>query len=281
MVADARFGVARPARNALSALLYPFQWLMVQPRGLGALLETYGSGIGRLRTVLAKTQKELLEQSLQANQASYLAQENQHLRQLLALRGRFSGRALVAQVVYEANDPYVHKIMIDKGALTGLPEGSPVLDERGILGQVTRVTPWLSEVTLLTDKSSTTPVLNVRTGDRSVAYGSDEGPDPSLELRFVSANADIQVGDLLTTSGIDGIYPAGIPVARVTHIDRQVNTVFAHIVCLPVAHTQAWMHVMVLPPVKGYAAPASTASHSVHGWASGSSLSSASTATRF
>ncbi len=249
IVADARFRVARPIRNTLSVLLYPMQWLITQPRGLRDSIKAYSSGVGPLRLSLLATQRALLEQSIQANQASYLIQENRHLRQLLGLRAQFENRALVAQITYEANDPYIHKLLIDKGSRAGLLEGSSILDEHGVLGQITRITPWQSEVTLLTDKTSTTPVLNIRTGERSVAYGASDEGKPSLELRFVSANADVQVGDLVTTSGIDGIYPAGIPVARISHIDRQANTVFARIVCQPVAHIQAWTHVLVLPPV--------------------------------
>ena len=108
-----------------------------------------------------------------------------------------------------------------------------VVDAAGVLGQVTRVHPLVSEVTLVVDPDLTIPVLNVRTGLRSVAYGDASGG--GLELRFMGSNTDVQEGDLLTTSGVDGIYPPGLPVAKVDRIERRVETAFARIFCKPLA----------------------------------------------
>ena len=151
-----------------------------------------------------------------------------------------------AQVLYDAADPYTRKVILDKGEVQGLRLGSPVVDELGVLGQVTRLFPMVSEVTLVTDRDHAIPVQNARTGARGVAYGNTSSHADGLELRFMAANADVAVGDLLTTSGVDGVYPAGIPVARVEKVDRQVNAIFAQIYCVPVALVAGAGHVLVL-----------------------------------
>ena len=132
----------------------------------------------------------------------------------------------------------------------GVELGSPVMDEAGVLGQVTRVFPLVSEVTLLIDRDQAIPVLNVRTGVRGVAYGDPvAGHAGGMELRFMPANADIREEDLLTTSGVDGLYPPGLPVARVVRVERRADSAFARIYCAPLAQVQGARHVMVLKPL--------------------------------
>ena len=137
--------------------------------------------------------------------------------------------------------------------------GSPVLDESGVLGQVTRVHPLVSEVTLVIDRDLAIPVLNVRTGARSVAYGDPAGYSngfgSGLELRFMGSNSDVQVGDLLTTSGVDGVYPAGLPVAKISKIERRAESAFAKIYCTPQALVTGARHVMVVKPVSAQIPP--------------------------
>jgi rod shape-determining protein MreC len=137
-------------------------------------------------------------------------------------------------------------VIIDKGLANGIEPGSPVIDESGVLGQVTRVHPLISEVTLLTDRDHAIPVLNARTGARSVAYGDPSTHSGALELRFMAGNADVKPGDLLTTSGVDGVYPAGLPVARVEKVERRADSGFARITCSPQALVDGARHVMVL-----------------------------------
>ena len=150
-----------------------------------------------------------------------------------------------AQVIYEAADPFSRKLILDRGTLQGLQSGSPVMDENGIVGQITRAYPMVSELTLITDPDHAIPVLNVRNGLRGVAYGDSDGSD-MIELRYMATNADIQEGDLLTTSGIDGVFPPGLPVARVIKIERRSESIFARILCQPIALTQGVRHVMVI-----------------------------------
>jgi len=151
-------------------------------------------------------------------------------------------------VLYDAADPYTRKVIIDKGLAQGIEAGSPVIDESGVLGQVTRVHPLMSEVTLVTDREQAIPVLNARTGARSVAYGDPASHGGSLELRFMADNSDVKPGDLLTTSGVDGVYPPGLPVAKVEKVERRADSGFARITCSPQALVDGARHVMVLTP---------------------------------
>jgi rod shape-determining protein MreC len=156
-------------------------------------------------------------------------------------------------VLYDAADPYSRKVIIDKGSVNDVVLGSPVIDERGVLGQVIRVYPLTSEVAMIIDREQTTPVLNTRTGARSVAYGNPSAHGDGLELRFISGNADVLPGDLLTTSGVDGVYPAGLLVARIEKIERRADSAFAKIYCTPQAHVSGVKHVMVLKPLTNFA----------------------------
>ena len=250
MVADARFKMTEPLRKAVATVLYPLQWLVLQPvvfsQGASGYLQTLQSA----QEEATAARQQLAQLSQHASQAEQLLQENERLRQLLELRARLTTPGQAAQILYDTADPYRHRVVIDQGSMQGIELGSPVLDAAGIVGQVTRVQPSASEVTLLTDRDQAIPVLNVRTGARGVAYG-----DPvvshggGMALRFVSANADVQEGDLLTTSGMDGVYPTGLPVARVLRVERRADSAFARIYCQPTAQIEGARHVMVLQPV--------------------------------
>ncbi len=255
MVADARFELAKPLRSAFATVLYPVQWLVMQPVLLTQGGAAYLESLKTSQANEAAARRKLDLQSQRANQVEQLTLENSRLRQLLALRERVTTPSQAAQVLYDAADPYTRKVIIDRGALDGIAPGSPVLDETGVLGQVTRVYPMLSEVTLVTDRDQAIPILNTRTGARAVAFGDPALRASALELRFMAANADVQVGDLLTTSGVDGVYPPGLPVARVQKVERRVDSAFARISCAPLALVGGAEHVMVLRPVASQVAP--------------------------
>lgn len=235
MVADARFHVTQPLRSVLAAVLYPVQWVAMRPVVWAEGGSQYFETLGTSQSKEAAAQYKLGLQSQRALQVEHLTLENTRLRALLEMRDRINTPALAAQVLYDAADPYTRKVIIDKGALAAVQPGAPVLDETGILGQVTRVYPLVSEVTLVTDRNQAIPVLNVRTGVRALAFGDSASRSGTLELRFIDANVDMVAGDLLTTSGVDGIYPPGLPVARVLKIERRSDSAFARITCAPVA----------------------------------------------
>ena len=254
MVADVRFGVTQPLRAALSVALYPVQWLAMRPQ----VLAEYSGDYMQARDVAQASEREareqLLVQARRSGQVEQLALENKQLRELLSLSKRLETKGITAEVLYDAADPYTRKLIIDKGMKDGVKASSPVMDEHGILGQVTHVLPLVSEVTLVTDREHSIPVLNTRTGARGVAYG-ESGGAPLLELRFMATNADIEVGDMLSTSGVDGIYPPGVLVGKVTKVERRAETAFARILCEPVGRVQGARHVMVLEPLSDQLPP--------------------------
>jgi len=245
MVADARFKMVEPLRAGLAIVLLPAQ------RALQAPIEMVGGGADYFQGLRSALQSErqaraqLAQQADKVARAQQLAQENQRLRALLELRPALSVKSQAAEVMYEAADPYSRKLFIDRGMAQGIALGSPVINDAGVLGQVTRVYALTAEVTLLADKEAAIPVLNVRTQQRSAAFGSSAG----MELRFTSANADVKPGDELQTSGVDGVYPAGLPVARVLTVERRVESGFARIALAPAAAPDGVRHVLVLEPL--------------------------------
>jgi rod shape-determining protein MreC len=250
MVADARFKITQPLRAIVGTVLYPVQWVALRPVLLVRNGGEYLQALQAAQSAEASARAKLATQAQRANQVEQLSLENERLRKLLSLRERLTMPSQAAEVLYDAADPYTRKVIIDKGLAQGVQEGSPVIDESGVLGQVTRAHPLISEVTLVTDRDHAIPVLNTRTGARSVAYGDPSGLHAgALELRFMADNADVQPGDLLTTSGVDGIYPPGLPVAKVDKVERRADSGFARIHCIPQALVEGARHVMVLQPL--------------------------------
>ncbi|MFT3718375.1 rod shape-determining protein MreC [Pseudorhodoferax sp.] len=249
MVADARFTLMRPLRAAVAAVLYPVQMAALEPIRLLQEGRGYLDGLAAVQARADAAERRMTEQSVRAGQVEQLLLENAQLRSLLGLGARLAAPGQAAEVLYDAADPYTRKVVIDRGLTHGIAPGSPVVDADGVVGQVTRVLPLVSEVTLLIDRDQAIPVLNVRTGARSVAYGNPGVLGGVLELRFMAGNSDVQAGDLLTTSGVDGVYPPGLRVAQVEAVERQADSTFARIYCRPLARLVGVRHVMVLQPL--------------------------------
>ncbi|MBS7779309.1 rod shape-determining protein MreC [Acidovorax sp. CCYZU-2555] len=250
MVADARFKLTEPVRQVVASVLYPVQWLVIQPVSLIHQGTEYMQSMEQAQAQARAADQRLVQVAQSAHLAEQLLDENLHLRALLALREHLASPGQAAEVVHDTPDPYTRRVVIDRGQTSGIALGSPVLDANGVLGQVTRVYALRSEVTLLIDRDQAIPVFNPRTGARSVAYGDPSpGGGGNIELRFVPSNADVVDGDLLTTSGVDGVYPAGIPVARVLRVEHRADSAFSRIYCEPMARVQQARHVLVLPPV--------------------------------
>lgn len=253
MLADARWRVVDPLRATLATVMHPLQRALAAPlQGLQRLGTTL-AGAEQARAREEQARAALPALSVQAARAEALARENTQLRALLELRPGLAVRSQAAEVLYEAADPFTRKVVIDRGALQGVAAGSPVVNEAGLLGQVTRVHPLQSEVSLLAHERAAVPVLNERTGARGAAYGGAR--EHGMELRFVASNADVRVGDVLVTSGLDGIYPPGLKVARVEKVDRLAGTGFASIGLAPLASADGVRHVLVLEPLAAQMPP--------------------------
>jgi len=244
LVSDARFNTLEIVRGVLGTVLYPLQRVALVPRDLimgAADIATTGAS---LRHENRQLRARNLQLSTQANQVSVLAGENAHLRAVLELRQHITTEALPVEIQYDTADPFTQKIVIGHGAQQGIRDGAPVVSEDGVVGQVTRVFPLQAEVTLITDRDLAIPVQVLRTGLRSVVYGTPKGD--SLDLRFVPTSADLVVGDELVTSGLDGVYPPGLPVAKVVRVDKLADTAFARVTCMPVAAVRGARQMLVL-----------------------------------
>jgi rod shape-determining protein MreC len=233
LVVDARFHALTAVRQVAATVLYPFQMVALMPRDAVSSMGSYFSSISALQKEVRdlKSQQVAMAQAMQ--QAQLQLAENGHLRRLMDAREHLPVRSMMSEILYDARDPATRRVVLDRGARNGVKLGLPVIDNAGVVGQVTRVFPFTSEVTLLTDKEQAIPVQILRTGLRSVAYG--RGQSGMLDLRFVAPNADIQVGDVLVTSGLDGMYPAGLAVAKVAQVENVAQGAFGRVVCQPLA----------------------------------------------
>jgi rod shape-determining protein MreC len=251
MVADTRFQLTQPLRAVIATALHPAQRLLLVPVQLWQGGGDYVRGLQEAQAAQAQAQRTLAEQAERSAQVETLQTENARLRALLALQPKLQMRQQAAEVLYLAADPYSRKLVVDRGRQHEVVEGSPVINEQGVVGQVTRVYPLTSEVTLLTDKDAAIPLLNTRTKQRGAAFGvaGPLGSTGGLELRFVASSSDVQVGDVLTTSGVDGVYPPGLTVARVVSVERQSQDNFARVVLAPAAASDNLRHVLLLEPL--------------------------------
>ncbi len=254
MAADHRMQISQPIRSGVALVLSPLQWLSLQPVHAFNALTRYFGDLQNAQDAALNFQTRTIAQAQRLQQVEQLSQENAHLRQLLELRAQVAGPAKAVQVLYDTSYPYTQRVVVDRGLLAGIVQGSAVIDTAGVVGQVTRVYPLVSEVTLLTDRAQSIPVMNARSGSRYVAHGDPQTLGGSLDLKFVPAGADMQKGDLLTTSGIDGVYPAGLHVGRIARIDRRVDSSFARVHAEPMA-TERGRHLLVLLPVKDWPEP--------------------------
>ena len=252
IVIDARFQTLDLARRGISLVTDPLQRVAQMPAALLVQARSYLSSVARLQEENFRMKREQLDNAASLTRTEQLERENARLRRLLELREREHPNGVVAQILHAVRDPYTQRIVVDKGQMATVAAGQPVIDDVGVIGQVTRVFPFAAEITLLTDKDQSIPVQVVRNGLRSIAFGLGDG---QLELRFMPANADINNGDLIVTSGLDGVFPRGLPVARVTHIERNASYAFPRIFCEPLAGVENYNEVMVLAAREPVAIP--------------------------
>jgi len=249
MAADTRFKFLFEVRQAFAVVIYPLQKLASVPTAIYDTINEFFVSQHLTDENMHLQQQRLVDRG-QLQQLRALEAENAQLRKLLETAQRLESKAIMAEILHVPRDPFNRKVILDKGSQSGIQPGQIVVDDVGVVGQITRNYPWLSEVTLITDKDHSVPVQVIRNGLRSVVSGT--GKDGMLELRYLAVNTDIQEGDTLVTSGIDGVYPPGLPVAVVSKIERNPSYVFAHVTCTPAAavgHHRQLLILSLLTPV--------------------------------
>ena len=251
LVVDARMGLLAGVRTVAATVLYPMQVAAMLPRDAVGNMGVYFSSVSTLQKQVQALKNHELAQARLLQQAQFQMAENIHLRRLMDGKQQLPVQSQMAEILYDARDPSTRRIVINRGSRDDVTPGLPVIDHAGVVGQVTRVFPFTSEVTLLTDKDQAIPVQVLRSGLRSIVYG--RGHSGQLDLRFVAQDADIQVGDVLVTSGLDGMYPAGLAVARVTQVEKATGS-FGRVVGLPLAGIDRNRQVLVI--MSNHALPA-------------------------
>ena len=244
MIADHRFGALDAIRLSLSVLVHPVQQVAALPGLIVSRVGEFFTIQERLSRENRELKMKLLELSASAQQSKLLKAEQEHLLTMAPGKSRYASDGVVSEVLYGGRNPFTRKLVVDKGLTQGIKAGMPVIDGAGVVGQVTQVGTFTSEVTLITEKDQSVPVMLVRNGLRAVGVGS--GKDGSIDVPFMPVSADIQNNDLLVTSGIDGTYPPGLVVAVVTGVEKNAAYVFAKITAKPAAGVENHRYVMVL-----------------------------------
>lgn len=245
LIVDLRFRTLDMLRATIATVIYPLQQLAYRPVEFISGAGQYFSSLSTLQSENTELRDRQLAIANQLLRQEHLELENRRLRALLDMRDRQPAQGQVADILYAARDPFSRRVFIDKGMQHDIGSGQVVVDDVGVVGQVTRVYPLISEVTLLTDKHQAIPVQSQRSGLRAVLAGAGAG---QMELRYLPANAEIEEGDILVTSGLDGVYLPGLPVAKVSKIDRDAAYTFARILCQPLAGVERNGQVLVLAP---------------------------------
>ena len=244
IIIDSRIKALETVRVGVGVVLYPVQQALLVPGRIVDAVGNYFTSVSTLQRENEALKRQQVENAQALLQAKQSEQENERLRKLLAARERARNNAILGTVLYESRDRFSHKLVLHVGTDDGVRAGSPVIDDVGVVGQVTRVFRNTSEVTLLTDKDQSIPIQIVRNGLRGVAFG---GADPgTLDLRFMAANADVENGDVAVTSGLDGVYPVGLPVGTVITVERAAKAQFARIVLSPSAGVENHTYRLVL-----------------------------------
>lgn len=244
MMLDHRGHHLEKIRAGLNTLAYPVQLIAAAPAYVVGGLADFFTTRGTLRVDNEKLLAERQALLARLQQFEALEQENQRLRQLLVSAAQVADKAIAAELVEVSAEPFTRKVVVAKGAKNGVYVGQSVIDAHGIMGQVTQVAGNVSRVTLITDAGHAIPVLNNRSGLRALVFGT--GNPDTVKVPYLTANADIQQGDLLVSSGMGGTFPPGYPVARVTKIVNDPNEAFLSITAKPAAQLNHGKQVLLI-----------------------------------
>ncbi|MCE9633094.1 MAG: rod shape-determining protein MreC [Methylophilales bacterium] len=244
MAVDSRLHYLNEVRQGFATLLYPLELVASAPVRIYRHVNSYFVDQKTLTQENARLTTFAMNQALDLQRLTNTEAENAHLRSLFEARQKLKPSTELAEILHTGRDPFVHKVEVNIGTQQGVAPGQAVVDGFGVIGQVTRVYPFTSEVTLITDKSLVIPVQVARNGLRAIAFG--HGRDNTLYVPYLPTSVDIKEGDKLMTSGIDNTYPEGLTVAVVTRIERDPNSPFAHIICTPAAGTDRRRQVLII-----------------------------------
>jgi len=236
MVLDHRQKYLEVARSWLSSGVYPLQMAVQTPFQAWDWMTGSVADRKQLTVENQNMHAQLRVANLQLLRMAALAQENQQLRAIREASSNLQTRSLVTEIMRVDLDPYRHRVLLNHGKKDGLYKGQAVLDANGVFGQVTRVGQFAAEAILITDAGHATPIRVNRTGLRSIAYGTSNFN--KLSLPYITGDADIKEGDLLVTSGLGGIFPAGYPVAQISSVKRDPAQPFATVEAKPLAHME-------------------------------------------
>lgn len=242
---DATWNKTNPIRQAISTTLYPFQRAVLFPRDILTMANEWVNAAALIKSENEALQRQRITLAQVSTNAALLSAENSQLRRLLGVLETAVDRpTVVVEVLYEPVNAFTRRIVFNKGSRAGIAQGMPVIDESGVVGQITRVTPMSSEAAMLTDEIVSIPVQVLRNGLRLIAFGSSS--PGKVEVRYFSSDADIQEGDQLVTSGVGGVFPAGLAVGRIDHVERNPASGFARAEALPASHPERHRHFLVL-----------------------------------
>lgn len=244
LVADLRFGYLEFVRQVATVIIYPLQRAAAAPADFARNASVYFATLVDVQLENAELRRSQVEAAQRLLRFEQLEKENEELRQLAGLGHALALQGVGAEVLYDAPDPFSRKVILDRGAHHGIRAGLAVVDARGLLGQISRVYPVQSEITLLTDREQVVPVTVERTGVRGILSGTGDG---KVEMRFMQVGSDIQAGDRLVTSGLDGLFVAGLPVAMISSVSSSDGP-YLTVLCEPVARVERATQVLVLGP---------------------------------
>lgn len=231
-------------RHQLETYLHPLEMMANTPSSLYRQVNEYFTTHHHLLDENQRLKNQLLKKSADLQSLKLLQGENVHLRQLIEMKSALPQQSVMGEILYVSRDRFSKKVIINRGSSHQVMQGSAVMDGAGMVGQVTRVFPHTSVVTLVTDKSLEVPVQIERNGLRAIAFG--HGQNNIIEIPFLPTNVDIKKGDILVTSGIDGVYPPGVSVAIVSNIEIVAGSPFARIICTPTGGIESHRQVLVV-----------------------------------
>lgn len=244
MVVDSQWSLLSPVRRAISVGLYPFQQAAVWPRNLVNQVYDWSNAVELSKQQVRETERQKIELAQISVHAAQMASENSQLRRLLGIKNSVPIDSVAVEILYTAANPLHHTLVLTKGSLDGIKPGMPLIGEGGVVGQIQRVTGNTSEVALITDERVSIPALVLRNGLRVIVFGS--GVNERIEVRYLSMGADIKVGDNLVTSGVGGVYPAGLAIGKVIEIENNSSQGFVRAFVEPAAHPERFLHFLVL-----------------------------------